>query len=638
MNTNENKKGITKIIVVVAVYLAIILGLAFFSISRSQRIMDELLRKEMIEVARSASTLVDGDDLCRIKEGEEETPEYKRIYDILSVFMKKTRAKYVYTVSCQPGGRFSFIVDTDPDDPGRFGEPVVGTPAMEEAADGTPAVDDKAYEDRWGSFVSAYCPIYASSGELAGLVCADFPADWYEDELGTQLRLIILLGVSAVFFCGMIILLIFRNAKREAAEKAREKEELELAKSMAEEANYRRNEFLDMISHEIRTPINMVMGMDEMILRESVEPEVREDAVEIRHAGNHLLMLVDEMLDMSKIDSKSTTLEPVRYDPFLLISDLTEMVRGRMRNSEVQFFTEIDDKLPSILFGDTTRLKQCLINLLNNSVRYTKKGEIHFNISRERIRDNYVWLKFSVRDTGEGVPKDAVKRMAEVFNGTDPNVPQDSITSGITELGLTMANRQLRMMGSVLEFESEIGVGSTFFFKLKQKVIDEKPIGDFKKAREVMAYEEENIEHESYTAPEASILLVDDERMNLAVVKSLLQSTQMQVDTTQSGAEALEMMANKTYDVLLFDHMMREIDGIELLRLVRENRDNPNCVVPCIVLTANVGEGAKESYLRVGFDAYLPKPVNKDRLEGVLLRYLPRSKVKIIPKYPGGVS
>jgi len=122
------------------------------------------------------------------------------------------------------------------------------------------------------------------------------------------------------------------------------------------------------------------------------------------------------------------------------------------------------------------------------------------------------------------------------------------------------------------------------------------------------------------------------------VVKSLLQSTQMQVDTTQSGAEALEMMANKTYDVLLFDHMMREIDGIELLRLVRENRDNPNCVVPCIVLTANVGEGAKESYLRVGFDAYLPKPVNKDRLEGVLLRYLPRSKVKIIPKYPGGVS
>ncbi|MEE3467699.1 MAG: response regulator [Eubacterium sp.] len=633
MSTNESKKGITKIIIVVTVYLAIILGLAFFSMTRSHRIMDELLKKEMIEVARSASTLIDGDSLIGLTEESVDTPAYKEIYDTLSIFMKKTEAKYVYAVRCVPGGRYTFLVDTDPEDPGRFGEPVVGTEAMDAATDGIPDVDDRAYEDRWGSFYSAYCPVYASSGELAGLICADFPADWYEGEVGTQFRLILILGASAIFFCGLIIILILRNAKREAAEKAKEKEELELAKSMAEEANFRRNEFLDMISHEIRTPINMVMGMDEMILRESVEPEVREDAVEIRHAGNHLLMLVDEMLDMSKIDSKSTTLDPVRYDPFLLISDLTEMVRGRMRNSEVQFFTEIDDKLPSILFGDTTRLKQCLINLLNNSVRYTKTGEIHFNVSRERIRDNYVWLKFSVRDTGEGVPKDALKRMTEVFSGGE--IPNDEISSGITELGLTMANRQLRMMGSILEFESELGVGSTFYFKLKQKVIDEKPIGDYRKAREVMAYEEDNIEHENYTAPEAKILVVDDERMNLAVVKSLLQSTQIEVDTTQSGAEALEMMAEKTYDVLMFDHLMREIDGIELLRLVRENRDNPNCVIPCIVLTANVAEGAKEGYLKVGFDAYLPKPLNKDRLEGVLLRYLPRNKVKIEPKFPG---
>ncbi len=636
MNTNESKKGITKVIIAVAVYLAIILGLALFSASRSRRIMDELLKKEMIEVARSASELIDGDDLIKIGENDTDTPRYKSIYELLSVFMKKTQAQYVYTVKCEPGGRFNFIIDADPQDPGKFGEPVVGTPAMEEAAAGTPSVDDAAVEDRWGSFYSAYCPVYASSGELAGLVCADFPADWFEGEVGTQLRLILILGASAIFFCALIVLLILRNAKREQAEKLKEQEELQLAKSMAEEANFRRNDFLDMISHEIRTPINMVMGMDEMILRESVEPEVREDAKEIRHAGNHLLMLVDEVLDMSKIDSKSTTLEPVRYDPFLLISDLSEMVRGRMRNSEVQFITEVDDKLPSILFGDTTRLKQCLINLLNNSVRYTKKGEIHFNVSRERIRDNYVWLKFSVRDTGEGVPKEAVKRMVEMFTGSiESEHGEDEITSGITELGLAMASRQLRMMGSVLEFESELGVGSTFYFKLKQKVIDEKPIGDFRKSREVMAFEEENVSHHSYTAPDAKILVVDDERMNLAVIKSLLQSTEIQVDTTQSASEALEMMAEKTYDVLLFDHMMREIDGIELMRLVRENRENPNCVVPCIVFTSNVAEGAKEGYLRVGFDAYLPKPINKDRLEGVLLRYLPRSKVKIIPDYPG---
>ena len=637
MNTNENKKGTTKIIIVVAIYLAVILGLAIFSAVRSHRIMDELLSKEMIEVARSAATLVDGDELIRIGEEDVDTPAYQQIYDTLTVFMKKTGAQYVYAVRHLPSGRYTFIMDTDPDDPGKFGEPVIGTPAMDEASAGTPSVDDQAFEDRWGAFYSAYCPVYATTGELAGLVCADFPAEWYENEVGTQFRLIVILGAAAIFFCGLIILLILRNAKREAITRGKEHEELQLAKSMAEEANFRRNEFLDMISHEIRTPINMVMGMDEMILRESVEPEVREDAKEIRHAGNHLLMLVDEMLDMSKIDSKSTTLDPVRYDPLLLISDLTEMIRGRMRNSDVKFITEIDDKLPSILFGDTTRIKQCLINLLNNSVRYTKKGEIHFNVSRERIRDNYVWLKFSVRDTGEGVPKEAVKRMYETFNGGEGEVPDDEITSGITELGLTMANRQLRMMGSVLEFTSELGVGSTFFFKLKQKVIDEKPIGDFKKSREVMAIEEESLEHEHYTAPEAKILVVDDEKMNLAVIKSLLQSTEIQVDATQSAAEALEMMAENTYDVLLFDHMMREIDGIELMRMVRENRENPNCVVPCIVFTSNVAEGAKEGYLRVGFDAYLPKPINKDRLEGVLLRYLPRNKVKI-DAFQGGAK
>ena len=628
MMSRLTKNGIAKIIIVIAIYLAMVLGLTIFAGVRSHAIMGELLKKEMIEVARSAATVTDGDELIRIKEGDEDTDSYRKLYDTLSVFMNNTEARYIYAVSHHSGGRYSFILDTDPDDPGQFGEAVVGTEAMDEASAGTPSVDDTAYEDRWGEFYLAYCPVYASTGELAGLVCADFPADWYNNEVGIQIRLILLLGFVALFFCALIIFLIIRNARKEAAEKASERDELALAKSMAEEANMRRNDFLDMMSHEIRTPINMVMGMDEMILRESVEPEVRDDALEIRHAGNTLLMLVDEVLDMSRVDNGNIELSPVRYDPYLLISDMSEMIRGRMRNSEVQFFTEIDDNLPSILFGDTTRLKQVLINLLNNSVRYTKSGEVHFTVTRERIRDNSVWMRFSIKDTGEGVPKEALDRMRALFD-LGEKLPEDEVSTGITELGLTMADRQLKLMGSTLEFMSEIGKGSTFAFTLKQKVIDEKPIGDFKKAREVMASEEEIVEHEDYIAPDARILVVDDEKMNLAVVKSLLMSTQIQIDTTKSGAEALELMAENTYDVLVFDHLMREIDGIELLRLVRENRENPNCAVPCIVLTANVGEGARESYLRVGFDAYLAKPVNKDRLEGVLLRYLPRNKVKI---------
>ena len=617
--------GIIKVAIAAIVYMAIVIGLAVFSVNKSHGIMEELLKKEMVDVARSAAASIDGDFLIDIHEGDENTSEYKNVYDTLTVFLKETQAKYIYVVRRHVTGRFGFVLDTDPDDPGKYGEPVMGTEAMEEAVRGNPSVDDNAYEDRWGTFYSAYCPVYDSTGKLAGLVCADFPASWYEDEVATQMRLIIIIVVFAIVISVLIIALVLWNAGREAKIKEAERDELALAKSLAEEANNRRNEFLDMMSHEIRTPISMVMGMDEMILRESVEKNVREYASDIRHAGNVLLSLVDEVLDMSQIDNGDIDLHPVRYDPMILISDLTEIVRTRLHNSSVRFFTEIDDNIPSIVFGDSTRMKQCLLTLLSNSLRYTKEGEIHFSVKRERIRDNYVWLRFCVSDTGEGVPKEAIKRMVDYFE-TGEELDED--VTGITELGLSMISRFLRQMDTKLEFESKLGEGSKFFFVVKQSVIDEKPVGDYKRAREVMSSEDNYGEKKKYIAPDAKILLVDDEKMNLAVVKTLLQSTQIQIDTTMSGAEALELMAENTYDVLIFDHLMREIDGVELLRLVRENRDNPNCIVPCIVLTANAMEGAREEYLKVGFDAYLSKPVNKDRIESVILRYLPRAKVK----------
>ena len=619
------EKRIINVAIAAVLYMAVVISLSIFSVNRSHDIMEELLKKEMIDVARSAAATVDGDYLMNIHEGDKDSEEYKNCYNTLSVFLNQTQAKYVYVVRRHVTGRYGFVLDTDPEDPGEYGEPVEGTEAMEDAVHGTPSVDDRAYEDRWGSFYSAYAPVYDSTGKFAGLVCADFPADWYEGEVETQMRLIIIIVSSAIILSILIIILVLWNAAREAKIKSAEKEELEYAKSLAEEANNKRNEFLDMMSHEIRTPISMVMGMDEMILRESVEKNVREYATDIRHAGNALLSLVDEVLDMSQIDNGDIELHPVRYDPMLLISDLSEIIRTRMHNSSIQFFTEIDDKIPSIIFGDSTRIKQCLLNLLSNSVRYTQKGEIHFSVKRERIRDNYVWLKFCVSDTGEGVPSEAVHRMVEYFETGEAG---EEDISGITELGLSMVARFLKQMDTKLEFNSQLGVGSDFFFTVRQGIIDEKPIGDYKKAKEVMSMEEDAGEKKKYIAPDARILLVDDEKMNLAVVKTLLQSTQVQIDTTMSGAEALELMADNTYDVLIFDHYMREIDGVELLRLVRENRDNPNCVVPCIVLTANAMEGAREEYLKVGFDAYLSKPVNKDRLEGVLLRYLPRAKVK----------
>ena len=521
-------------------------------------------------------------------------------------------------------GKYSFILDTDPDDPGAFGEPVEETEATNEAYRGLPAVDEEAYEDRWGSFYSAYCPVYDSSGKIAGLICADFPAEWYESEVNTHLWLILILGASALIFTAVILVLIRIGARREASQHEREKEEFSTVRTEAQEAKKRRGEFLKMMSHEIRTPINVVMGMDEMILRESVEPEIREDAVRIRRAVIQLLLMIEEALDISKVDDESEIPVDVRYDPLLLISDLSDLVRERLSHSDVKFYTEIDDNIPSILMGDSIKIRQSLMNLLNNSVRYTKSGEIHFTVTREHVREDDVWIKFSIRDTGEGVPEEAVERMLTTFNDEDA---EDELTKGIVELGLSLVNRQLRQMNSRLEYQRN-QVGSTFYFILKQTIVDKKPIGSYAKAKEAMASQEQSVEHREYTAPDAKILVVDDEEMNLLVVNSLLKSTDIKIDSTVSGGEALEYLSATTYDVLIFDHLMQEIDGIELLRLVRENRDNPNCTVPCIVMTANTSEGAREGYLKVGFDAYLSKPIGKEYLESLLLRYLPRNKVK----------
>ena len=624
MMMEEKKNGTGILITTAVVYFAVIVGLLIFSTFRSHSIMDELLKNEMIEVARSAAISVNGDDLAGIDEGDEDTPEYKRLYDKLTVFLENTEAKYVYAIRSMSPGKYSFILDTDPEDPGMFGEEVEETEATKEALLGLPAVDDKPFQDRWGTFYSAYCPVYSSNGKVAGIICADFPAEWYEKEVSTHLWMIIMLGVSAMVFTVFILLLIRYGARREKTIHEKKKQEFSVARTEVQEATLRRTDFLKMMSHEIRTPINMVMGMDEMILRESVDPDIRENAMKVRRAVIQLLLMVEEAIDISKVEDEQSEPTSVRYDPLLLISDLSDIIHERLDHSDVKFYTEIDDNIPSILMGDSMRIRQALQNLLNNSVRYTNIGEIHFTITREHIRDDDIWIKFSVTDTGVGVPDEAVDRMLNTFSD---EYADDELTNGVVELGLSLVNRLLRSMNSRLEYQRN-KVGSTFFFILKQTVIDKKPIGSYSKAKETMASQEQSVEHREYTAPDARILVVDDEEMNLMVVNSLLRSTKIQIDATVSGEEALEYMAENDYDVLIFDHLMEEIDGIELLRLVRENRGNQNSTVPCIVMTANTSEGAKEGYLKVGFDAYISKPLSKEYLESLLLRYLPRNKVK----------
>ena len=394
-------------------------------------------------------------------------------------------------------------------------------------------------------------------------------------------------------------------------------------KEIAEAATRAKSAFLANMSHEIRTPINAVLGMDEMILRESTEENVRQYAANIHRSGNTLLSLINDILDFSKIEAGKMELVSAEYDLVSLIAELSDMVGPRVREKGLSFYVEVDGRLPRHLYGDYMRLKQCMINLLTNAAKYTERGEVHFSVGLESRDAQTAQMRVCVWDTGIGIKPEDLEKLFVAFERFDETRNRSVEGSG---LGMNIVQRLLSMMGSRLEVESTYGKGSSFFFVVDQKICDDMLINDYESAAGELGKEQESY-HKSFIAPEADILIVDDTPMNLEVVKGLLKETKIRIDTAESGREALERMQAKTYEVLFFDHMMPEMDGIELLHNLRQQWDNPNSRVPCIALTANAISGAREEYLRQGFDDYLSKPVDAKALERLLVQYLPKDKV-----------
>ena len=399
--------------------------------------------------------------------------------------------------------------------------------------------------------------------------------------------------------------------------------ELEIEKEQAEEATRQKSAFLANMSHEIRTPINAVLGMDEMIIRETGEDYTRQYAVDIQRSGNMLLSLVNDVLDFSKIESGKMELLPAEYDIVALFSDLEEMVRQGMNDKGLKFNVTVDENIPRYLIGDIARLKQCMLNLLTNARKYTEKGEVCFSACLEQCDGTNAKIRICVEDTGIGIKQEDLERLFTAFERLDQN--RNRTIEG-TGLGMNIVQRLLDMMGSRLEVESEYGKGSSFSFSILQKIHRNEPIGDYY-AAVTQLYKKHPRYTQSFTAPDASVLIVDDTKINLTVAKGLLKKTLMRVDTALSGEEALKLMSTNVYDILLFDHMMPEMDGIELLYNLKRQVNNPNRGKPCIILTANAVSGAREEYLKNGFDDYMAKPIGGVALEKLLKKYLPSQKI-----------
>ncbi|MBP5441678.1 MAG: response regulator [Treponema sp.] len=397
--------------------------------------------------------------------------------------------------------------------------------------------------------------------------------------------------------------------------------DLEIEKAKGEA----KTSFVAHMSHEIRTPVHSILGLNEIILRETDSPQIREYASNIRTSGDTLLKIINDILDFSKIESGKLDIVPAEYELSSTITDLVNMVSQKARQKQLELVIDVDETMPHLLFGDELRVKQCILNILNNAVKYTEKGSITLSIGYERIDSEQIYLKASVKDTGIGIKEEDLTRMFGEFERVDEIRNRTIEGSG---LGLSITQMLLNKMGSRLKVQSTYGVGSTFSFSVRQQVTWWEKIGNFTERYNSIIHSEVAYK-ESFHAPNANILVVDDTKMNLIVMEGLLKETEIKVDSVLSGREMLDKVKEKHYDVILIDHRMPGMSGVEALHELKNMPDSKCRDVPCIALTANVVSGARDYYLKEGFSDYISKPVNSAQLEKMLKYYLPPDKIVI---------
>ncbi len=398
-------------------------------------------------------------------------------------------------------------------------------------------------------------------------------------------------------------------------------ENLSRAVETATAADKAKSKFLAQMSHEIRTPINAVLGMNEMILRENTDPTIEEYSTNIKNASSTLLSLINDILDFSKIESGKMELLPVKYGTASMVNDLVNIISDRAAKKGLKFVLDVDHDLPSSLFGDDVRLKQIIINLLTNAVKYTEKGSVTLTISASKLDEESVMLHVAVSDTGIGIKEEDMGKLYDSFRRIDENRTRNIEGTG---LGIPITHNLLKMMGSSLKVSSVYGSGSVFSFDVKQGVISAEPIGDFTARRQasLMADRGDNYVY----APDADILIVDDNEMNLRVAVGLMKRNGFVPDTAGSGRECIACVAKRHYDIIFMDHMMPEMDGIQTLHALTDGGLlSPDTTV--IAMTANAVVEAREEYLQAGFTDYLSKPIIVKKLEEALEKYLPKEKV-----------
>ncbi len=421
------------------------------------------------------------------------------------------------------------------------------------------------------------------------------------------------IGFLVADWVGNIIIGILIEYDEETQEHDRSLDDLleivELKHQDAVQATAAKSNFLSNMSHELRTPLNAVIGLDEMILRETQDVGIYEYARDIKASGNMMLSLVNDILDLSKIESNKMTLVTVDFDMKDIVKDIVNMISPKMKEKGLEFNVEADPSLLAGYRGSDVRLKQILVNILNNAAKYTPEGSVTFSISGTRGKAESK-LHFSVKDTGMGIKEEDLSKLNKQFVRIDEERNRNIEGTG---LGITIVNGLLNLMNSELHVESKYGEGSNFYFDITLPNVDSVENKDGNAAS--------RINEEVFTDKDMEILVVDDNSVNLKVISSLLKRNEVKVDTAESGEEAIEKAVSKKYDIIFLDKMMPVMDGVETLGKMKQIENFVNADTPIIALTADATDGARQIYIGLGFDDYLMKPIEPIKLENTLKKY-----------------
>lgn len=398
-------------------------------------------------------------------------------------------------------------------------------------------------------------------------------------------------------------------------------EQLQYEKERADAANASKSSFIAHISHEIRTPINAILGMDDMIMRETKEEDTKACAQDINVAANSLYSIINDVLDMSKLDSGKMDILPVKYNLNQMIYEAISLNQARIDAKHLDFYVDVNPTLPIGYYGDDVRIKQVLGNILSNAIKYTHEGFVRLTVDGN-YRGELMELTFSVKDTGIGIKEEDIDRLFVAFERIEESRNRNIEGTG---LGMNITNNLLRMMGSKLNVSSVYGEGSIFSFSVMQRITNSEPVGDYsafsKEKREAVSLD--------FKAPDVKILIVDDNTLNRRVFISLLKDTKMVIHEAESGFKCLDMIKNEAYDLIFLDHLMPEMDGVDTLQKIRSSKDHLCLRTPVIMLTANDVNSMQSEYQKAGFDACLSKPVFAVDLERIINNFVPSYKVVV---------